>query len=334
MMEGLLRVDYPRDALTIHIVDNASSDGSIDAVKAFIAKHETSLPKILIYEPGKNLGFAGGNNLILRNSTADYAYLCNPDASFEVDTLKEAIAVAESHPNAASVQSIQVLAQDTSKLSSIGNDIHFTGFGYCRGFKDSTATMPIEVRPIAYSSGASALYRMSVLKAIGDFDEDLFIYHEDLDLGWRMMIAGYDNLLAPKSILYHHFEFSRSIAKWYWMERNRGIVVFTLYRIPTIILLLPGLIAIEIATWLFALKGGWVKEKSRAVAWFFKGSSWRYLSKKRHEVAKLRRRGDLEILKRFVSIIAHQEAESGFVTAIANPLMRAYFAVVKAIVWW
>ena len=334
MMEGLCRVEYPRDALTVHIVDNASADGSIDAVKAFIAQHEGRLPKTLIYESGKNLGFSGGNNLIMAHSTADYVYLCNPDASFEVDTLKEVIAVAESHPNAASVQSMLVLAQDTTKLNSVGNDIQFAGFGYCRGNMDPIANAPTEVRPISYASGAGTLYRMSALRTIGLFDDELFAYHEDLDLGWRMMIAGYDNLIAPKSILYHHYEFPRTISKWYLMERNRGIVLLTLYQIPTLVLLLPGLIAIELATWLFAIKGGWADKKWRAVSWFFKGSSWRYISKKRHEVAKLRRRGDREILKRFVAVIAHQEVENGFVTAVANPLMRAYITIVRAIVWW
>ncbi len=334
MMEGLARVEYPRESLTVHIVDNGSTDGGIDAVKQFIATHGSRLPKILIYEPGKNLGFSGGNNLIMRGSQADYVYLCNPDAAFEADTLNEVIVVAESHPNAASVQSMLVLAQHTSKLNSIGNDIHFAGFGYCRGHMDHLASAPKDVRKIAYASGAGTLYRVSALRKIGIFDEELFAYHEDLDLGWRMLVAGYDNLLAPKSILYHHFEFSRSISKWYLMERNRGIVLLTLYRIPTLILLAPAILAIEIATWLFALKGGWTKEKARADAWFFKGSSWRYISKKRREVGATRKRRDRDILKLFVPIIAHQEVESGFVSAVANPLMRVYFGIVKMIVGW
>jgi len=342
MMEGLVRIAYPREAMTVHIVDNASTDGSIDAVKAFIAAHEHRLPKTLIYEPGKNLGFSGGNNLIMRGSKADYVYLCNPDAAFEADTLAEAVAVAESHSNAASVQSMLVLAQDTSKINSIGNNIHFAGFGYCHGNGDPIASAPNDVRQTSYASGAGALYRVSALHRVGIFDEELFAYHEDLDLGWRFLIGGFDNVLAPKSILYHHFEFSRSISKWYLMERNRGIVLFALYRIPTLILLLPGILAIEIATWLFALKGGWVREKAKADAWFFRASSWRYIAKKRREVAGTRGKGqgsevregrrDGEILKRFVPVIAHQEIENGFINNVANPLMRVYFFIAKAIV--
>jgi GT2 family glycosyltransferase len=332
MMDGLARVEYPREALTVHIVDNASTDGGIEKVKTYLAAHADVLPKTLIYEPGRNLGFAGGNNLIMRDSHADYVYLCNPDASFERDTLKEAVATAESNPRAGSIQSLQVLAEDPSRICSAGNRIHFVGFGYCDGYRDAVDQAPKEITPIAYASGASVLYRMSALE-VGCFDEELFAYHEDLDLGWRLLIAGWDNLLAPKSVIRHHFEFSRSITKWYWMERNRGIVLLTLYRAWTLVLLTPAILAIEIATWLFALKGGWVKEKARADAWFFRGSSWRYLLKKRREVAKTRRatRGDREILKLFVSDIAHQEIENGFMTRVANPLMRAYFVVLKTI---
>lgn len=333
LMEGLRVVAYPHDALNVHIVDNASADGSADAVRAFMAAHP-DLPPVTLHEPGSNLGFSGGNNLIMKDSAADYVFLLNPDAIFEEGTLREAVAVAEAHPHAGSVQPLLVLAQDPGRINSTGNDIHFAGHGYCRGYKDPVSAAPTDVKPIAYASGAGVLYRMEALRKVGLFDETLFAYHEDLDLGWRLMLAGYDNLLAPNSILQHHYEFSRSVKKWYWMERNRYIVLCKNERFGTLLLTLPALIIIELMTWLFAIRGGWVAEKWRATAWFFKPSSWTYLERAHEQIRALRVRKDRDILKLFVSRITYQEVSNPFITYVANPLMGAYFAVLKALVIW
>ncbi len=334
LVRGLCIVDYPHDAFTVHIVDNASADGSADYVKSVLADPPQNLPKVVLHEPGSNTGFAGGNNLVMRASQADYCYLLNHDAAFEPGTLKEAVAVAEAHPKAGSVQSLLVLMQDPETINSTGNDIHFGAFGYCRGYKRPVSEAPREVQPIAYASGAGVLYRNSVLRQVGLLDETLFAYHEDLDLGWRMMIAGYDNLLAPQSVLRHRYEFSRSVRKWYWMERNRWAVYLMNYRLGTILLTLPAMFVIEIATWLFAIRGGWAKEKGRATVWFFKPSTWAYIVRTRRQTQRLRKRSDREILKRFVSSIAYQDVESPFMLKVANPLMATYFAALKTIIWW
>lgn len=327
-------MEYPREAVTMHIVDNQSPDGAGEEVKRRLASPDPRWPKIVLHEPGSNTGFAGGNNLVLKQSTAEYCYLLNHDAAFEPGTLREIVDAAEAHPSAGSLQSLIVLMQDPQTINSIGNDIHFAGFGYCRGYHASVSGAPKEVTQIAYASGAGVLYRMNALRAVGFFDEILFAYHEDLDLGWRLSLAGYENFLAPKSILQHHYEFSRSIQKWYWMERNRFIVLLKHEHLATFILTLPALIVIEIATWLFAIKGGWGSEKWKAVKWFFNPSSWRYITQARRETQALRKRSDRDVLKRFVSEISYQEVSSSFIEKVANPLMRLYFTIMKAIVIW
>jgi len=94
------------------------------------------------------------------------------------------------------------------------------------------------------------LIRTSCLRAIGNLDEELFAYHEDLEFSWRARLAGWRVLLAPESVVWHKYEFSRSVQKWYWMERNRFLVTGWLYSIPTLIVLLPALIVTELALWL------------------------------------------------------------------------------------
>jgi GT2 family glycosyltransferase len=334
LFESLCAVEYPRDALTVHVVDNASPDECGAFVKQLLANPPVNLPKVILHEPGANLGFAGGNNLAMRTSTSDYCYLLNPDAAFEPAALREAVKAAESHPRAGSVQSLLVLGQDPQTINSVGNDIHFAAFGYSGGYKLPVSKAPQEVTQIAYASGAGVLYRNNALREAGLFDETLFAYHEDLDLGWRLLIAGFENILAPASTVRHSYEFSRSMSKWYWMERNRWAVYLKDYRCGTIILTLPAMVVIEIAIWLFAIKGGWAKEKWRAVIWFFKPSTWAYLIRERRRVQRTRKVSDRKILKRFVSSIAFQDVESGFMLKVANPLMKVYFGLLKLLVVW
>ena len=85
------------------------------------------------------------------------------------------------------------------------------------------------------------------------------MYHEDLDLGWRMKLLGYNNIVAKTSVVYHSYEFSRSIKKYYYMERNRFIVMFQNYKLGTILLILPVLVIMEMGLLLFSLSNGFFK---------------------------------------------------------------------------
>lgn len=334
LFEGLAAAEYPISAWNVHFVDNASTDGTAEEIEALIEEFGPRLPETVLIESKTNLGFAGGNNLIMRSSKADYVYLLNPDAAFGRDTLSEIVKAAKERQDAGAFQSMQVLMQDPSKIGSIGNDIVFTGHGYCRGYNDSVSSAPKDVREIAYASGASVLYRTEALRLAGYFDETLFAYHEDLDLGWRMRIAGITSLLVPSSVVQHYFEFSRSIKKWHWMERNRLIVILTLYKIPTLILLAPALLVTDCVTWITAIFNGWGMEKAKADFWLLHPKHWAYLWEKRRQVQRMRKERDRKVLEIFVPTIEHQETESAFMKSVAKPLMRGFFAVVKAIVVW
>lgn len=337
LFDGLAALDYPRDRMSLHFVDNSPGDGSLDEARRQMARLHERLPRIEIHEPGKNLGFSGGHNLAIRESVEAghaYAYCLNHDASFEPGALREAVAVAEADPGIGSVQSLLVLQQDPDEVNSAGNAIHFLGFGYCAGYHGKRADVPTAVRGIAYASGAGVLLRARALKEAGLFDETLFAYHEDLDLGWRLILAGYRNVLAPKSVVRHRYDFSRSISKWYLMERNRLLVVLKNYRWPTLLVLAPQLVALDVILFLFAILGGWWREKLRADVWFFRPSTWSYLLRGRRDAARIRRVPDRMILTMFTPLISYQEFESPFVRVAANPLMRACFAIVKFIVRW
>jgi GT2 family glycosyltransferase len=245
------------------------------------------------------------------------------------------VALAESCEQIGSVQSTMCLWQNEEIINSTGGMVHFLGFGFVRDNGRRLDAVQIEEgEEIAYASGAAVLYRASALREVGLLDSYLFLYHEDLELGWRLRLAGYKNVLSTKSIAYHHYEFTRSIQKFFWMERNRMLVHFSHLRWKTLFLLLPLLIGLELALLPLSIKGGWFREKFLVwVAWL-SPKTWKYVAKKRKESAIIRKVGDQEIVRLFVGKIAHQDVASPLVDKFANPILHFVWALIKPLIRW
>jgi GT2 family glycosyltransferase len=172
------------------------------------------------------------------------------------------------------------------------------------------------------------------LLEVGLFDETLWLYHEDLDLGWRLRLHGYRNLLAPRSVCRHHYEFSRSTAKWYWMERNRWLVVLKNYRLATLLLLLPMMIVAEPGLIALSVKGGWWREKLRSMGALLQPRTWSYLARERRLLGRTRRVSDREILEHFTPVITYPDFASRLVSTFIEPIWRTAFRFLKAVVRW
>jgi GT2 family glycosyltransferase len=340
-MAGLLasvaQVEYPRERLEFHLVDNGAGDGSLAAARREIERLGDKLPEVVIHEPGRNVGFAAANNIALRAASvrgADYAYLLNPDATFEPSALVEVVRVAESGKDVGSVQSLLVLGSDPEVVNSSGNHIHFLGFGYVGGYLGARKDVPAHAREIAFASGACVLLPMRVVRDVGLLDETLWLYHEDLDLGWRLRLAGLRNLVAPASVCRHYYEFSRAPSKWYWMERNRWIVVLKNYRLATLLLLLPAMFLADCGILLMAAKAGWLGSKLRSLLWFLRPSAWSYLVRGRRAVARIRRVPDRELLRHFTAVVDYPDFRSPLVTWLVEPVWKVMLAILRLLVRW
>lgn len=336
-VRSLAELDYPRHRLELHLVDNGPGDGSLAAAQHEIALRAARLPKVVVHEPGSNLGFAAGNNLALRaalDGGVDYCYLLNPDATFEPEALVQSVRVAAGTDRLGSLQSLLVLGDQPEVVNSDGNRIHFLGFGYVGGYKTSRKDVPPAPRDIAFSSGACVLLPSTVLKQVGLFDETLWLYHEDLDLGWRIRVAGYRNVIAPASVCRHNYEFSRSLGKWYWMERNRWIVVLKNYRLATLALLLPALLFADVGLLLMSAKAGWLGAKLRSLAWFARPAAWTYLWRGRRAIARLRRVPDRDLLAHFTAVIDYPDFRSPLLTKLVEPVWKITLALVRVLVRW
>lgn len=358
----LSNLDYPRDRVEIVCVENPSPHG---ASWPFIEKEwlplaGTSFPKLTIRRNERDLGYSGANDVgiaIAKEHGCEYAFLLNQDSDVDPSFLRRAVERAEADPDVMFVQSLILLGQDRMRVNSVGNRYHFLGFGYAGGhgwsideanrwIERERKTNPDLVVP--YVSGAAILVRLSMTEKIGLFDAPFYMYHEDVDATFNARIHGWKSVLEPSSVVYHYYAFSKSIKKFYWMERNRYIVNLTYYKLPTLILLAPAFLAVEIASGLFALKGGWWKEKRRSWSFLLKPSSWTWIGARRKKAMQERLIGDRELLKWCESRILFQgDAPGGnddmslkrdvggsIVQRIANPLLTAIWRVAYFLIRW
>jgi GT2 family glycosyltransferase len=324
-----------KDAVEVLLVDNASTDNSVELARG-------RFPEVRVVENSANLGFAGGNNVGLRwalERDFDYIYLLNQDTEVHPRFLDEALRVAESDATIAAVQSKILLHHDKATINTIGNEIHFLGFGFAGacGLPDETpgpGQLQREEREITYASGAAVLLRASALYETGVFNEELFVYHEDLDLGWRLRLLGYRIVLAPKSIVYHKYEFSRGKGKFYYMERNRYLVMLQNCRVRTLLLLALPASLLQIGMLLYALANGYLREEMRILAYFCRTGTWPRILDTRRCVQRARRVGDRVVFDRFLGTIESEYLKTPIIRYIANPFFTAYWRLAKPLIHW
>jgi GT2 family glycosyltransferase len=259
-----------------------------------------------------------------------------------MDTIcdREALAQLEQtavdNPLAGSVQARLMLWEDQAKINSLGNATHYLGFGFCLGYKDNyqaSLSSNKTVKKIFYASGAAVLFKAQTLRKIGLFDEVFWMYAEDQDLGWRIWLTGQECVLATEAVVFHKYEFTRSASRYYWIDRNRFLVILKNYRLATLILVLPALIVMEFGQLYFALTTGWFGEKMRVYQYLFKPASWRYIFRERKKIQALRQVKDREIRHLLVSTIEYQEIAS-WPLRVANVIFSLYWRIIKPLIIW
>ncbi len=359
---SLTTLDYPRDRVEIICVENPSAHG---ASWPFIEKEwyprvGVDFPAITIEKNEKDGGYSGANDVgarIAKEHGCAYVFLLNQDTDIDPKFLRAAVERAESDPKIMLVQSLLLLGQDRNLVNSVGNRYHFLGFGYAggNGWTVDQARSWIETErktnpdlEVPYVSGAAVLVRLSMVDQIGLFDAPFYMYHEDVDATFNARIHGWKSVLEPSSVVYHYYAFSKSIKKFYWMERNRFMVDLTYYKLLTLLLMAPAFFGVECASMLFAIKGGWWREKGRAWAFYWRPSTWAWVAKRRSRAMKERIISDREFLKWADSKILFQEQSPGdsdnaslkkdvggsLVQRVANPLLTAYWKLIYTLIRW
>lgn len=148
-----------------------------------------------------NLGFAAGCNRGARDAATPYLVMLNPDAFPEPDWLAELLAAAERYPDAASIGSTQIAAEALDRLDGAGDVYFAAGLPYRALY--GKKLQPLREGEVFSACAAAALYRTDAFKAAGGFDERFFCYCEDVDLGFRLRLAGWRIVQAPKAVVRH-----------------------------------------------------------------------------------------------------------------------------------
>jgi GT2 family glycosyltransferase len=174
--------------------DNASSDDAVDRLRAG--------PRLRIQRCAENLGFAAANNRAAALSRAPYIVTLNPDAFPEADWLERLIGAARTY-EVDCVASLQLSDADPDILDGAGDCMSIAGIGWRGGYSHPRATAPTEPVEVFAACAAAALYRREAFEALGGFEERFFCYYEDVDLGFRLRLAGGRCVLEPRAVVRH-----------------------------------------------------------------------------------------------------------------------------------
>lgn len=249
-VESLLAQDLP--GVEVLVVDNASSDGSADEIEAAFGD------RVLLIRSPRNLGFGGGNNLGIRRAGGRHLVLLNNDAVAAPSFVRELVAAADADPRIGMVAAKVLQYAERGVIDTVGHLLYPDGLNRGRGRLEPDAGQYDELATALFPSGAAALYSRRMLDDVGLFEDRLFLYGDDAELGLRGRVAGWGCAFAPRAVAYHHY--SRSVGaysplKAFYVERNRVLVLLRVFPL-TLIALSPLYTALRLAlqTW-GALRG-------------------------------------------------------------------------------
>lgn len=187
-------------AFEVIVVDNGSNDGSFAAAREAVAEDG----RFHFETPGRNLGFAAGNNYAAQRATAHWLALLNPDAFAAPDWLEQLLAAADQCPDTAMFGSTQVNAFAPERLDGCGDEYFAAGLPWRSGHGWPLTSLPkTQLRPVFGPCAAAALYRRDAFEAMSGFDESFFCYVEDVDLAFRMRLAGHHCLQVTEAVISH-----------------------------------------------------------------------------------------------------------------------------------
>ncbi len=191
------------DNMEIVVADNASTDGSV-------AYLEAAHPEVRVIQNPSNEGFAKGYNTALQQVVADYYVLLNSDVEVTPGWIDPVVALMESDKNIAACQP-KILSWHQRELfeyaGGAGGWIDALGYPFCRGrvfdVCEEDRGQYDAVQPVAWASGCALFVRAAVFHEMNGFDAFFFAHQEEVDLCWRMQLAGYSVYACPASVVYH-----------------------------------------------------------------------------------------------------------------------------------
>ncbi|MDQ1275372.1 MAG: hypothetical protein QG610_945 [Euryarchaeota archaeon] len=235
-LEALKLTTYPNyDTI---VVDNGSTDGSAKYFK-------DNYSGIKLIENGKNLGFAEGNNVaireVLKTGKSKYVSLLNNDTVVKPDWLEKLVEALESDEKIGSCQPKVLSLINPDMIDAVGVSINRRGGADLEGHNEKDIGQYDHTSEVFGVCAGAALYRAKMLNQIGIFDEDFFAYYEDVDLAIRARLFGWKSIYVPQSVIYHIHSATLgkdSPFKKYLLERNSYYYVIKSFPLKVVTLFL------------------------------------------------------------------------------------------------
>lgn len=234
------------------VVDNGSSDGSCELVR-------DKYPQVKLITLRENTGFCHAVNVGIEETETEFVFLLNNDTAVEENCVEELEKVMENSHSFFSAGAKMINMKFPEKIDDAGDFYCALGWAFARG-KDKPAANYQKGGRIFAACGGAALYRTSLLREAGMFDEEHFAYLEDIDIGYRANIMGYRNVFAPEAVVYHagsgvsgsrHNAFKVDLS-----SRNSIYLVYKNMPFLQILINLPFLLAGFLVKYLFFIKKG------------------------------------------------------------------------------
>ena len=221
------------------VVDNGSEDESLKVIK-------NKFPEVKLIELGMNTGFAHGVNEGIKAADTEYIFLLNNDTVIQEDATEQLLKAIKRYPNAFSISAKMLALKGEHLIDDTGDYYCALGWAFTQG-KDADRKLFNKRKKVTSACAGAAMYRKSLLEQVGGFDDAHFCYLEDVDLGIRARIAGFDNYYEPSAIVYHagsgssgsrHNAFKvrlTSANNLYLIYKNMPVVMFII-NLPLILL--------------------------------------------------------------------------------------------------
>lgn len=273
------------------VFDNASTDGSAEALdlsqlgQARLIRHEA------------NIGFAAGNNRAAELARGRWLVLLNPDTVASPDWLEKLVAATMAFPACRTFTSAQLDLNTPGMLDGAGDAYLVFGFPWRGGFGRPASELPATGWCFS-ACGAAAMYDIALFREMGGFDERFFCYCEDVDLGFRLQLAGYDCLFVADATVQHAgsgISGRKSDFSTYHGTRNRLWTYFKNMPLAVLILTLPAHIIFTLYIFLNGLKRSnsrsmlrGLRDGIRGIPGVLKPSPWKCVKRRRSLTSLLR----------------------------------------------
>lgn len=327
-LDSLFTQDYPN--FEVIVVDNASTDETPTLLESY-------QDRIRLVTLPVNRAITGGYNAGAAVAEGEILIFINADTMAQPGWLRELVRPIREESNVGMSTSRILLYDAPHLINTCGNDLTWTGLTVCRGFNESAERwqMPDDVVAV---SGAACAVRRSLFETIGGFDETFEFYLDDTDLSLRGHLAGYRIRFAPDSRILHRYTFKFSASKVFYLERNRWLTMLKALHLPTLILLLPGLLLGEAMAWVYSAMQGPAHLRAKLAAWRWIWTNRNKVRELHRQTQAFRKVSDAHLLAvlspeiRFTGTVPDKIAR--VMESVTQPLLIGYGRLCRLIAIW